>query len=389
MTPRPDLPLTGKQRGRAALEGRPVDRFPVTSIYNFLYYRDHFAELTGLPAWRLHAWAHATPVEHVAVFAQLVDQVPFEMLQPAMAPARMVRERVEFVENDGRGFLRDRKTGELHPLEAETASGHATDYAANERQIVFDRKDADEAVRVTKAESMLADGVNDYLDAAVARFGKDHFILSGGVIGTLYSCQQYVGLTNLFPMLIEQPDLIEYLMQRILDQNIEHLRRLAAAGGDAIYIDDATATCDMISVAHYERFALPYITEMVKEIHRLGHLAILIYFGGIADRLEQIAATGADGLVMEASMKGYTNDIAATVNAIGQRLTLFANIDPIGVLQNADDAGLEAEVRRQIQAGRRGRGFVLSTSSPITPGTPLPRVRRFLELGRRVGKKAS
>ena len=77
MTPRPDLPLTGKQRGRAALEGRPVDRFPVTSIYNFLYYRDHFAELTGLPAWRLHAWAHASPEEHVTVFAQLLDQAPF------------------------------------------------------------------------------------------------------------------------------------------------------------------------------------------------------------------------------------------------------------------------------------------------------------------------
>jgi hypothetical protein len=35
---------------------------------------------------------------------------------------------------------------------------------------------------------------------------------------------------------------------------------------------------------------------MVKEIHHLGHKAILIYFGGIADRLEQIASIGADAL---------------------------------------------------------------------------------------------
>ena len=86
---------------------------------------------------------------------------------------------------------------------------------------------------------------------------------------------------------------------------------LRAAGGDAIYIDDATATNDMISVADYERYSLPYMQAMVDEIHRLNHKAIVIYFGGISDRLEQIAATGADCLLMEASMKGFRNEIEA------------------------------------------------------------------------------
>jgi hypothetical protein len=48
--------MNQKQRARAALAGEPVDRYPVTALYNMLYYQDHFSELTGLPAWKMHAW---------------------------------------------------------------------------------------------------------------------------------------------------------------------------------------------------------------------------------------------------------------------------------------------------------------------------------------------
>ena len=81
-------------------------------------------------------------------------------------------------------------------------------------------------------------------------------------------------------------------------------------------------------------------------------------------------------------MKNYINDVGEGAERIGQQVTLFGNLDPIGTLQNASDAALEAEMRRQAEAGRRARGFIMSTGSPITPMTPLSRVRRFLELGR-------
>jgi uroporphyrinogen-III decarboxylase len=163
---------------------------------------------------------------------------------------------------------------------------------------------------------------------------------------------------------------------------------LAAAGGDAIYIDDAMSTCDMISPAMFERFSLPYVTEMVREIHRLGHKAILIYFGGVMDRLEQIASTEADALCMECSMKNYTNDIGEVAERVGSRMTLFSNIDPVAVLQDGTDEQLAAEVCRQAAAGRAARGLVISTASPITPSTPLSRVRRFIELGQNASNMA-
>jgi uroporphyrinogen-III decarboxylase len=373
--------MTSKERVHAALEGRPVDRTPATTLYNYLYHGDHFAELTGRPPWELWMWKYADPDEHLETYKAIVQAAPFETLQPQPAPSREAREHTEFVEREGEVFLHHRKRDTFTSLRA--VSGHAFDQVANQTQYVFDREDVDERVRIIKAEDLIAAGYNDYVEAAVAVLGRDHFILAGGVTGTLWSCHSYVGQLNLFAMLIEEPDLIEYLSQRILEQHIETIRQLAAAGGDALYIDDALATCDLISVEHYERFCRPYVQEMIQEIHRLGQKAILIYFGGIADRLEQVASLGADGLSVECSMKGYVNDLGAIAAAMGDHVSLFGNVDPVGVLQNGTDAELEAEMKRQAEAGRLARGFIACTGSPITPATPLARVRRFLELGRR------
>ena len=374
--------MTNKERIYNALEGKPVDRMPVTVLYNQLYYQDHFAELTGKEQWELHKWLNCDPDEHVAIYEEMINKAPFEFLQPQGAPSRYSRENIEFVVRDGKPYRHDKKEDKYTPVVTETVSGHPIDYKANQTQYVFDVDDVKENFRLHKAKDMLAGGGNDYLDATIAKFGDDNFILSGGVVGTLYLCHNYVGLTNLYAMLIEKPELIEYLSHKLLEQNIESIRYYAKSKGDAIYIDDAMTTSDMISVKHYERFCLPYMKEMVKEIHRLGHKAIIIYFGGISDRLEQIASIGADGLSMETSMKNYINDIDYIAEKIGNHVTLFGNIDPVGILQNGADEELEAEITRQAKAGKKCRGFIMCSGSPITPFTSLERVQKFIKISK-------
>jgi len=376
--------MTPRQRVHAALEGKPADRMPVAALYCQLYQLDHFAELTGRPQWQMHQWTHATPHEHLATLRKMIEAAPLEIIQPQGAPPREVRERAEFFAKDGRVF---RRFGEQVTEVPPPVAGHADDYVANETQRVFDTKDVDEQVTPTAAQDELAAGCNDYIDAAVAALGEDHFIISGGVAGTIWVAGEYVGQTNLLAMLVDRPGFVDYLCEKILERHIEHIRCLAAAGGDAIYLDDATATGDMISPAHYERFSLPYMREMVREVHALGHKAILIYFGDVMDRLEQIASIGADGLCVETSMKGYVNDIATIADTIGDRVALFANIDPVWVLEKANDDELAAEIRRQVAAAQSARGFIISPASPITPGTPLSRVRRFIELGQELGRE--
>lgn len=377
--------MTSKERVHAALEGKPVDRCPVTADYSQLYFPDHIEELTGRPWWHVHRWMAMPVDEHVALYRQMLELVPFEMIQPFDGP-RDDADEVEFVERDGVPYRHDRLDDKWAKVER-NASGFAYDYHANETRYIFSRDDIEERIPIPDWRQAIAAGENCYIEGMVREFGRDNFILSGGLVGTIWSCGQHVGQTNLFAMLVQEPDLVEALCERITEENLARIRRLAAAGGDGIYIDDATATSDMISPAMYERFSFPYMKAMVDEIHRLGHKAVVIYFGGVMDRLESIASTGADGFSYEASMKGYVNDTAEIARRIGDRMTLFSNIDPVGILQNGSDEALEAEIRKQFEAGRRARGFILSTASPITPQTPLARVRRFIELSRQIGSK--
>jgi hypothetical protein len=375
--------MAPKQLVYAAFEGIPADRMAVSVPYTFLYYMDHFAELTGRPQWELKKWYYAPLDEYLSVCREMIEAAPFDILQPP--PLASVEERadVEFVERNGIPLLHRKREDVYEPLIV-SESGHAVESAINEECYVFDEADMRERLQFDSAEKMIASGANDHLDVFVREFGNDWFILTGGVIGTFYMCHHYVGMTNLLEMVLTQPSFVHMMSKRILEYNIEMIRRYAAADGDAIYIDDAMATSDLISRAHYEEFCLPYVSDMVREIHHLGHKAILIYFGGIADRLEEIVSTGADALVMETSMKGYTNDIEEIATRIGSRMTLFGNIDPIRIVQDGTDEELAAEIEKQAKAGRMARGFVMSTGSPLTPSTPLVRVKRFIELARNV-----
>lgn len=375
--------MTSKERVHAAMEGRPVDRMPVSVLYMPLYHQDHFTEFTGKPYWEWNNWCHSSPEEYLSVLRDILDKAPFEIPQPPHAPSREARGNVRYILRDGAPGRYDRRADSFEPLPP-PISGHPTDSRANETQHVFDIADVKQKVKIHRAQDAIAAGIDDYLKAAVAAWPEE-FILSGGLVGTVWSCGAWVGQTNTFAFMAEKPDLLDYLCARICEQNIETIRAYAEGGGDAIYIDDATSTCDMISVAHYERFSLPYMREMVREIHSHSLKAIIVYFGGVSDRLEQIASIGADALGVEASMKGYVNDIEQIAEKIGDRVTLYANLDPIRILQDGADEDLEAEILRQVAAGRKARGLILSTSSPITPFTPLARVQRFIELCRTHG----
>ena len=361
----------------AVFGGRRPDRLPVTISYTPLMQREHWEEITGQPAWTWHRWCYTSPDEHLEGYRELDKALPLDVIEPLDAPPLEVREHTRVVRRPGGCSIVNTRTGEERWVTEDLA--HVAP-AANEKRSVFTRRDADERIRVVSAERAIAAGVNDYRAKVVETMGPTRFILSGGVTGAFWGCTGHLGETNLLTLVRDDPQLVDYLCARILEQHIERIRVLCAAGGDAVFIDDALTTSEMISLADYERFSMPYVRRMVEEIHAHGMKAIVIYFGGVADRLEHIASLGADGLMVETSMKSYTNDIGEIAETLGGRMVLFGNIDPVNVIWRGSDAELQREVARQAAVGRRYGRFVMCTGSPVTPATPLARIRRFIDL---------
>ena len=374
--------MTSKQGMLAALSGKTPQRVPVVIPYSYFMQCEHWTELTGKPPWTYYQWLHSTPEEHLEGYRILLSKLPFDWLEPVWAPSREEREAATFEERDGKHFEINTRTGDAWELNEDLPHRAGT---ANEERCVRDKRDVDELVNVTPAERSVSLGHGDYVTAAIEAFGKEKFILNGGVTGTFWNCTWYLGMTNLFIAIREEAHLVEYLSNKLLEQTIEQIRALAARGGDGLFIDDATTTNDLISAADYERFSMPYMRAMVKEAHSLGQKVILIYFGGIADRVEQILSLEADGLVMETSMKGYTNDLENIGTRAKDRTCVFGNIDPVNIVQKGTDDQLREEIQRQVGIGHSLGSFIISTGSPITPLTPVERVRQFIDIARELG----
>jgi len=372
--------LTSKELVYAAMAGKKLAHYPVHTAYIMLAHADHWQELTGLPPVEYYKWLIGDPAEHEPIYKLFAEKLPFDTFQPSCHyRSAEERENMEVVVKECKIYYHRKKEDTFHYM---TDNIHENGLSGElvEERTVFTKDDVREKVIVQKSEDFIASGKNDFLDAAVKSVGKDKFIINGGICNTFYACSWYVGLTNLISLILEEGEFIHYLSNRILEQSIETIRAYSKAGGDAIYIDDAASTNDMISREHFEEFCLPYLIKAVDEIHRQGKLAFGIYFGGIDDRADLIASAGYDIVLMETSMKGYVNDYSSIYKKMGGKVCLMGNLNPYDDIELKSDEDLFLAIKKQVEDGRSCGKYITSTGSPLTPNTSVDRIRRFIDI---------
>lgn len=376
--------MTPRERMQATFSGLPVDCFPVTAPYLMLLQSDHWVEITGQPPQTFYAWNLQEPEKHIREFERFHRLLPFDITQLNFyADPRQVRERKQIVPGADEGTW-----DEFDPLSGErkrlVLNLHEKDQDAEWERVVFSEKDADTRIPIPSAGEILDSGALDYVAAYVKTYGATHYT-AGNLVNAFYNSSWSVGLKNRFLLVHDEPQLLHHVIERHHQRNIEQARAMKAVGTDMVFIDDATATKDMISVKMYCEFSLPYLKRLVDEIKNLGMKAVLIYFGGISDRVEEIVSAGADGLLMETSMKGYVNDLESIAAQVNDRMLMFGNLNPLEDVELKSDAALEAAVAAQIAVGRKYRRFVTSTGSPLTPRTSLARMQNFIQMAHTLG----
>lgn len=371
--------MNSKEKMNAVFNGASLDQFPVVVPYTDLLHRDRWEQITKQPYWTYFEWLKMEPKEHCKEYDRFLDILSFDWITPCWADSREDREAMEIIKNENGTYLIKEK-GTVREIPEEL---HHFTPPPQEERLVYTKEDIEAKVEVIPAETLIALGHLDYIEEAVKSIGDKCFI-TAVVSDTFAECYEYVGISNLFTLLYEEPDLIHCLSEKLLEKVTEEIRALGKVGVDAIFVEECLNTSDMLSPAFFLKFAMPYTRRIVEEVQSQNMKVILAYFGGVADRVEEINSLGADGLLVETSMKNYVNDLAD----IGGRLTgntcLFGNIDPYGVLEKSSDEVLKQKIEEQAAIGRKvmnGR-FITSTGSPVTPATTIERLRSFIDIGR-------
>jgi uroporphyrinogen decarboxylase len=136
---------------------------------------------------------------------------------------------------------------------------------------------------------------------------------------------------------------------------------------DAIKLSSPFAGMGFISPEHYAEFVLPYEREIALAVRATGKHIYTHTCGHISDRLELMRGTGISGIECLDPEPVGNVDLQDAFDRIGDTMFIKGNIDSVYSLLFADDQKAEADVRKIIETGKKGRGFILSTACSIAP----------------------
>lgn len=358
----------------------------VVTCYDDIFIRDHWYDLTDVP-W--HFKGSGIIDQEVAWARDVSQNSGIEWLAVTPCPSRQERRRWRF-EKRGDGTYRvDKLTREETKVEGPIRGGYSTADESGTRSdsppLPTTQEEADALIPDVPEfcpETFRRDGRDDM--AAAVRESLD-LMLYAYASSPLWSLYWISGYEGMMLLVAERPDLARYAAKRLVKRFSYQVSQAAALGVDAVWIEECLT--DQISPQAYSTLDLPILKKCVGLVRDHGLKSIYYYCGNPNDRIEHILDVGADAVHFEEGKKGFQIDIELIAAKIDGRCTLFGNLDAIGVLQDGSDSELEAEIRRQLRAASRNRGrFVMSTGSPITPGTTVDRVKHYTDLVRKLGK---
>ena len=229
--------------------------------------------------------------------------------------------------------------------------------------------------------------VEDYFEvrAAVEAVSllKDHFKGDIAVRGNCDQCPFSLaglirGLADWMTDLVEGPeDLVIELLQYCTGVTKQFLGLMTEAGADILSNGDSPAGPDMISPRMYRTFAQPFEKKIAAESHRLGRPYILHICGRTDLILDDMAATGADGLELD-----YKTDMRLARQRLDGKTTFIGNIDPSGVLALGTPVLVEKKTRELLEVFAGTPRFILNAGCAIPAETPSENLKAMIVAAR-------
>lgn len=375
--------MNGRQKIEAAFSPDGTPEIPVVICYEGLVIRDHWKALTAAPWW----YASDPDLDHQLAWRRDASRgLGHEWTRLAFHPSREERKHLRIDVRPGGVFRVNSRTGSEEQLQEPQVSGWSpTGEAAshNPEKLADTREEIDHLIPVQPEpdyDLITQDGRTDLAQRILQDYGRDLYPINY-VASPLWQCYTLWGFEGMMEMVVTQPDLVRYACDRLLEGYLQNVRALARLGVAGLWIEECLT--DMISPAAFQAINVPLLRRLIGEIHAQKMKAIYYYCGNPAGKWEHILSVGADALSLEEGKKGFMIDIEDVVARVNGRCVVLGNIDAIGILQQASESELRAEIRRQLAAGRRNKSrFILSLGSPATPETPVSRIRRYCDMTR-------
>jgi uroporphyrinogen decarboxylase len=148
------------------------------------------------------------------------------------------------------------------------------------------------------------------------------------------------------------------------------------AGAHALWVGDCCASSRFISLDHYREFALEPAKALVARVREAGGIFFFYTAGPRIDYLKVMAEVAVDVVSLPEEA-----DIVQAKEAIGSRVCLMGNIDPIKVMWRGTPEEVAAHTRRIKEVCRKG-GHIFNTGEGLPFDTPVENVLTMMRVMR-------
>jgi uroporphyrinogen decarboxylase len=195
---------------------------------------------------------------------------------------------------------------------------------------------------------------------------------------------QLRGMEAFFMDLALQPEMAEYLLDRITEISVENTRKVLKAAGDDIdmvyfYDDIASNNSLMLSREMWEEFIKPHHEALIAVARQFGKKVMYHSDGSLASILVDLIDMGVDVLnPIQPNTSGMEPSMLK--KQYGSRLSFHGGIDIVNLLPKGSTAEVRAEVQRlSTLLGEQG-GYIMASSHHIQPDTPLENILALYDL---------
>lgn len=157
----------------------------------------------------------------------------------------------------------------------------------------------------------------------------------------------------------------------------QFIRLMSETGCHMVSNGDSMAGPSMVSPRVYREFAFPYEKHVVEFAHGLG-LPYVLHICGKTDLiLDDMAATGSDGLELD-----YKTTASLAHSKLADTTTFIGNIDPSGVLAQGTPEEVERRTRELMDIFADTPRFILNAGCAIPSTTPPENLRAMIHTAR-------
>jgi MtaA/CmuA family methyltransferase len=205
----------------------------------------------------------------------------------------------------------------------------------------------------------------------------DEVVVVGRTEGPFSAVAFLYGIEEAMLLPLLDPELLADTLKYFVDVQTAFGLAQREAGADAVWFGDCNASGHLMSEQYYSEYAVPSAAQVVKEYDKAG---LWSFYHASEEKIGHLKLSTEVGMSLLSTGPGL--DIAESKAAVGSKVGIIGNLDPIGVLMNGTPDQVDAEARRIMRIGKENGGYVFCTGEMNPRDTPLENMEAMLSAAR-------